>query len=53
MYRTNLSWEMLQKYLYQLQSKGFLEIHQSLTKYESTQKGLKFLEKWRELGELL
>ena len=53
MYRTNLSWRMLQKYLSQLQSRGLLEVHHSLTKYATTQKGLKFVEKWRELAELL
>jgi predicted transcriptional regulator len=53
MYRTNLSWRMLQKYLSQLQSRGLLEVHHSLPKYATTQKGLKFVEKWRELVELL
>ena len=53
MYSTNLSWKMVQKYLSQLQSKGLLEIHHSLTKYVTTRKGLKFVEKWRELLELL
>ncbi|MDH5636841.1 MAG: winged helix-turn-helix domain-containing protein, partial [Candidatus Bathyarchaeota archaeon] len=53
MYRTNLSWRMLQKYLSQLQSTGLLEVHHSLTKYTTTRKGLKFVEKWRELIELL
>jgi predicted transcriptional regulator len=53
MYNTNLSWQMLQKYLSQLQSRGLLEIHHSVTKYTTTQKGLKFVKKWRELKELL
>ncbi|MDH5782719.1 MAG: winged helix-turn-helix domain-containing protein [Candidatus Bathyarchaeota archaeon] len=53
MYRTSLSWQMLQKYLSQLQSAGLLEIHRSSTKYVTTQKGLKFEEKWSELVELL
>jgi len=53
MYGTNLSWEMLQKYLVELQSLGFLEVHCSLTKYIATQKGLEFIEKWAELVELL
>ncbi len=52
MYGTNLSYKMLQKYLSQLQSRGLLEVHHSLTKYMTTQKGLDFLEKWRELEEL-
>jgi predicted transcriptional regulator len=53
MYRTNLSWEMVQKYLSQLQSRGLLEVHHSSTKYQTTRKGLKFVDKWRELIELL
>jgi len=53
MYSTNLSWQMLQKYLSQLQSLGLLEVHHSVTKYATTEKGLKFVEKWRELLELL
>ncbi|MCW4053014.1 MAG: winged helix-turn-helix domain-containing protein [Candidatus Bathyarchaeota archaeon] len=53
MYRTNLSWRMLHKYLSQLQSRGLLEAHHSLPQYATTQKGLKFVEKWRELTEFL
>ena len=53
MYNTNLSWQMLQKYLSQLQTRGLLEVHHSQTKYATTQKGLKFVEKWKELLELL
>ena len=53
MYNTNLSWQMLQKYLSQLQSLGLLEVHHSVTRYATTEKGLKFVEKWRELLELL
>jgi len=53
MYSANLSWQMVEKYLSQLQSKGLLEVHRSLTRYATTQKGLKFVEKWGELAELL
>jgi predicted transcriptional regulator len=53
MYGTNLSWQMLEKYLSQLQSLRLLEVHHSLTRYATTEKGLKFVEKWRELMELL
>jgi len=54
LYRTNLSWRMLQKYLHQTRSLGLLEVHHhSLDMYVTTPKGLKFLEKWRELVELL
>jgi predicted transcriptional regulator len=53
MYNTNLSWRILQKYLSQLQSLGLLKVHHSVTKYATIQKGLKFVEKWRELVALL
>ena len=53
MYNTNLSWQMLQKYLSQLRSLGLLEVHHSVTKYATTRKGVKFVEKWRELVVLL
>jgi predicted transcriptional regulator len=53
MYNTNLSWQALQKYLSQLQSLGLLEVHHSATKYATTRKGVKFVEKWRELVALL
>jgi predicted transcriptional regulator len=52
MYKANLSWEMLKKYLSQLQSQRLLKVHHSRTKYATTQKGLKFVEKWKELVEL-
>jgi predicted transcriptional regulator len=53
MYGTNLSWRMLLKYLSLLQSIGLLEVHHSPTKYLTTQKGLEFLKKWKELTKLL
>jgi predicted transcriptional regulator len=53
MYRTNLSWKMVQKYLSQLESLRLLKVHHSLAKYVTTRKGLKFVEKWKELKELL
>lgn len=53
MYGTNLSWKLLQKYLSILQLRGFLRVHHSPIKYVTTQKGLDFLEVWRELKELL
>ena len=52
MYRTNLSWQMLQKYLSQLVSRGLLEVHHSQARYVTTLKGLKFVKKWEELAEL-
>jgi len=53
LYNTNLSWRMIQDYLSQRQSLGLLEVHHSVTKFATTQKGLKFVEKWRELVALL
>lgn len=53
MYKTNLSWECCKKYLIQLQSHGFLEIPDRQTTYATTQKGLEFIEKWREVTQLL
>jgi predicted transcriptional regulator len=53
MYGTNLSWKMLQYYLSELQSRGLLEVHNNSTRYVTTKRGLDFLEKWKELKELL
>jgi len=53
MYGTNSSYKMLQRYLSELQSLGFLEVHHSPIKYMTNQKGLNFLEKWKELEELI
>jgi predicted transcriptional regulator len=52
MYGTNLSWRMLQHYLSQLQALNLLEIHKE-SKYMTTQRGKKFVKKWKELQELL
>lgn len=51
MYGTNLSWKMLQYYLSYLQEHGLLEIKNESTKYVSTQRGLDFVAKWKELKE--
>jgi len=53
MYRANLSWGLLQKYLSRLQSKQLLEVQNSRTRYVTTRKGLQFVKTWRELIELL
>ncbi len=53
LYRTNVTWRMGSDYLSFLQSRGLLEIHHSRTKYAATQKGFQFVEKWREITELL
>ena len=53
MYGTNLSWKMLQQYLSQMQSQGLLEVKNDSTKYVTTTRGYDFLEKWKELQELM
>jgi predicted transcriptional regulator len=53
MYGTNLSWKMLQQYLSQMQSQGLLEVSNNSTKYVTTIRGHDFLEKWKELQELM
>jgi predicted transcriptional regulator len=53
MYGTNLSWKMLQNYLSELQSRKLLENQGKSKTYVTTKRGLEFVEKWRELKELL
>ena len=53
MYGTNLSWKMLRHYLSELQSRELLEVHNNSTRYVTTKRGLDFLDKWKELKELL
>ncbi len=53
MYGTNLSWKMLQNYLSELQSRKLLENQRKSKTYVTTEKGKEFMEKWRELKELL
>ena len=53
MYGTNLSWKMLQFYLSELQSLGLLEVHDDSTRYITTDRGRDFVEKWKDLQQLL
>jgi len=53
MYGTNLSWKMLQHYLSELQTLKLLEVHNKSTRYVATKRGREFLEKWKELQQLL
>jgi predicted transcriptional regulator len=53
MYGTNLSWKMLQQYLGHMQSQGLLEVKDDSTKFITTVRGQNFLEKWKELQELM
>jgi len=53
MYVANLSYKSLERYLSLLKTLHFLEIHHSETRYSTTQKGMRFLEKWTDLVMLL
>jgi predicted transcriptional regulator len=53
MYGTNLSWRMLQHYLFQLQKLDLLEINEKSAKYLTTQRGKEFIKKWKKLQEFL
>ena len=53
MYGTNLSWKMLQYYLSELQALELLEVHDNSTRYVITNRGREFVEKWKELQQLL
>jgi len=55
MYQKNLSWELLKKYLHDLQSQEFLQIQiqDSSVKYLTTQKGLQFLTKWNNARDII
>ena len=53
MYGTNLSWKMLQQYLSELQSRKLLEKQNQSKTYVTTDRGLDFVEKWKELQKLL
>jgi predicted transcriptional regulator len=53
MYHSNLSWKVFQKYISMLESKELLQVHHSPMKYVTTQEGLKFIEKWSQVADLL
>ena len=53
MYGTNLSWKMLQHYLSELQSLGLLEVHDNSSRYVTTKRGREFVDKWKELQQML
>jgi predicted transcriptional regulator len=52
MYKANLSYKSLQDCLMQLQKKK-LKVHHSKEKYVTSEKGLKFLQTWMELNQIL
>jgi len=53
MYKTNISFTMLQKCLPKLLKFELLEIHHSVERYATTEKGQEFLCRWKELQNLL
>ena len=53
MYNTNMSYNMLQKYLKYLLKYKFLDAHHSREMYAITEKGLEFLRRWMALQLLL
>jgi len=53
MYKTNISFTMLQKCLPQLLGFELLEMQRSAARYSTTEKGYEFLCKWKALQTLL
>ena len=49
----NLSWGLLQKYLSYLESLGFLKIQQNSRKLVTTQEGLEFVRRWKDMMDLI
>jgi len=48
-HRANLNWRMLQRYLPELLNQGLLELQENTTEYVTTEKGRKFVEKWKKV----
>jgi predicted transcriptional regulator len=53
MYKNNLSYNLLQDCLTELQKKKLIKVHHSKEEYSTTEKGQKFFQKWTELQQLL
>jgi len=53
MYAMNLSFTAMRNYVSALQAMSFIEVHHSKPKYQTTQKGILFLKKWKEMNELM
>gem|GEM_PF-1742508 len=49
----NLSWQQCNSILDNILSLGLLEIHHSQTKYFTTLKGTRFLDKWKTVAETI
>ena len=53
MYRTNLSYAGVERYLHQLLTLRLLEAHRSIAKYSTTERGIEFLDRWAQLNHLI
>ncbi len=53
MYKTNMSYTAIQKFLRQLQKFGLLSLDADAKKYTATEKGLEFVKKYVEIQDLL
>ena len=53
MRRTNLSYTALQRFMTDLQKHGLLMLGDGTKKYVTTEKGLEFIRRYRELQDLL
>jgi predicted transcriptional regulator len=53
MCKINLSYRQLQTYLHKMQKTSLLKSHHSRQKYITTEKGLRFLQKWIEIQQIL
>jgi predicted transcriptional regulator len=53
MYAMNLSFTAMRNYVSALETMAFLEVHHSKPKYQTTQRGIMFLKKWKEMNELM
>ena len=53
MSHSNMSWKGIHKYLTMLESNELLRVHDNPIKYSTTPKGLEFIEKWKDIMELL
>lgn len=43
----------MRNYVSALQAMSFIEVHHSKPKYQTTQRGIMFLKKWKEMNELM
>jgi predicted transcriptional regulator len=53
MYAMNLSFTAMRNYISALETMAFIEVHHSRPKCQTTQRGIVFLKKWKEMNELM